>query len=232
MKILISLHCWNKKEEKYLDIIFKNYQKQFNEHQLTYLLTVRNEPNIELPPNTILQYSNKNSLEFLWNNEEYINEHYTEYDYIIHTDSDILITIDNFNHFLQQETILPPDYICGYLVYENVDNKDYLINMPFIISTISKKHIINDKIYITPFNLHSCCYIINTKKYIKSDKCFRWQGYNHNDMAMTRFYKEYTKVVSLDDVFNKKALVLHLSNKYYNNPNIKVPTKEYLQKFY
>lgn len=233
MNILISIVSWRAKEEIYLQQVLNEYSESFSDCNPHYVIALNYTSSLSFPANTtFITESNLNCAKFCWACHPYINDNFRNYDYIINSDSDIIITRDNFNYYISQSIQLNKSYIPGFLSIETPDSgSPYLLTMSPLFPRIRKYLEINEKKYIVPISCHSACSIIDRERYqysfdhsLAKSPC-SGNGYNHNDLARSDIYTngDFTKVISYEGIKNGKALVKHLPNRYWNKPHWRNP---------
>ncbi len=156
---------------------------------------------------------------YTWNNRATLLGCYLDYDYVIDSDDDLELPRRAFDYYVANEG-LPADYIAGFLTSEaDRQGKRRLITMgnhspKLVAETIT----IGDNQYITPNNLHSCCFIADKARFGLavsrglSSVPIKKHFYTNAEYARTEIYDKLTKVVSVDGIRTGDALVNHLPN--------------------
>ncbi len=228
-KILISITSYDKSHSKYLKQIIENYQTEFSNYDLYFVLSL-NYPYSNPPTNSTQLPKLYNNWNFTWNAKKYLKDNYDKYSYIIESDDDILVTKENFQYFLDTELKHNKDnLLTGFLVYEqSPDGKKHLITMPSSLPRKKEMLSVNNNIYIVPFNQHSACFICDAKKYktaLKNNMPVSPPTtivpYTSAEFSRTELYFQFKKVIPVEAIVNEKALVKHLSAKYWNIPTMR-----------
>jgi len=151
-------------------------------------------------------------------------------DYILYVEDDILIPeIAILTAIDYTENVFGKNQICGFLRYEEKDNKKYLIELNKSFPTINK---IKDD-YFTIHNIHQGCWLLSLKNVKKSIEFFNKNFYiykNHPrygclEQGATGLFCENNEGVKLfEKIYPKKdldnLLIHHLSNKYINKGGV------------
>ena len=234
MKVLVSITSWSPDKKKYLDMIIEAYSKWTK-----YIPTIVLAVNYPYETNVIVIPSIRGGWDHCWNNKEYLQQNYQDYDLIIEQDDDIMITETNLDYYVTNQYTLPDykdkmypnridangspkKYMPGFLVAEG----DYLISLkqphfPFI----DEKFTIGSGYWIVPHIGHSACFIVDKDRYsifLKNtdNQPKRIKGHSIGATARTEIYNIFNKMVLVDGIKDKSALVQHLPIKYVNGtPN-------------
>lgn len=219
MKLLVAITSFNQREEKYLARVLSNYSSSFSDCDVNYVITTHYSPTIEFPNNTTHFITSSCDKPYMhcWANQSYINSNFKEYDYIINTDSDIMVSRSNLDYYISESKIMGEKYIPGFLTAEMPDSgSPYLISMnqPCWVNVTYKTGS-----YIVPMNKHSAGMICDTVRYEYSyshsfaKSPVSHSLYNYNDVARTDIYinGDFTKLVNVSG----SCLFQHLPNKYY-----------------
>lgn len=239
MKFLISITSYFDNKTVYINQILEQYdaiQSRLNV-QIDVVLSCNYEfvhskrRNINVILNNDAQHVGE---VHAWSNFDYIVANHKNYDYIIESDDDILITEDNIQQYIKLQNICD-DYIPGFIVYEmDQDQVVYPQSMhlkypPFVEQQLT----FADQQYFVPKNVHSACYMIDQKRLsvlIDQNKFskdrYTLGVYDVQCTARSLVYiNGYTKVVSVNDI--KKHLVHHLPNRYLSLNNDWFPRSGY-----
>jgi len=223
MKLLISITSYNERERPFLEKVLANYQSEFADAKLQFVLSV-NYP-FDIPPNAMVLPKQYDGWRYTWNNKEYVAKHYHSFDFIIDSDADCHISRINFDHYVTEASKLSLDYVPGFMSYEeDKQGGKHLITLQNWETRVSEKWKLNGKHYITPYNLHTPAVIVDKHRYHLAIKDglkmtpYRWHFYTEAEMSRTALYYHFKKVVAVDGIQSGNALVWHTPNKYHNNP--------------
>jgi len=156
-----------------------------------------------------------------WSNYSYVKTKHPYYDYIIESDDDILITAENIRQYIKWESV-SDDLLPGFLVYEK-DEADTIYIQSVLLGQqfIEKKAIFDQMPYFVPLNVHSACYMIDSRRL---ERCklpiepYSTERYDVQCTARSFLYiSNYTKFIPINDVDNH--LVHHLPNRYLSLNN-------------
>ena len=237
MKLLVSICSYSDHETGYLNKVIEEY----------YNITIA-DPSIEIDIalctnynyREYLKYTDKiefhiirpkyTELAFIYSTNQFILDNVDKYDLFIHTDSDVLVTYQNINYYLQLNDFLkeklPSSYLSfipGFLVYElDKTNSKRIISMntdylPLIDECLE----IAGKKFIVPHNLHSNMNMIDSERLRKA---IHIGGFNSDPSVYKGMYyiREYCMSNVYFDCGMKKIvaplhpgyLVHHTPNKY------------------
>lgn len=149
-----------------------------------------------------------------------------EYDLFIYSENDILMTEANLVAFCEESTSLSPNYVIGFLRFEQIHANDsklesYLPDAHPTQPVLERKIILNGRRYFQPANRHQGCFILTReqlKKAIQTGRFARFiPGFELNlEAAASNVYFSMglTKVIPYDRMDD--LLLHHLSDKYVN----------------
>ena len=168
MKILVSIISYKEDKKNYLIDILKKYEDISNilNCQIDIILSTNYKYIFNYNGNiihNITDYKDDIFWEYTWQNKSTIFSRYYDYDYIIESDDDVLITEKNILQYIKLENI-NINYIPGFLITEFDSNNIQYIQSILYGSQIGEVNIINNISFFTPKNIHSACYIIDNKR--------------------------------------------------------------------
>jgi hypothetical protein len=225
MKILVSITSYHKDKEKYLSKILRSYEdiSVTLECKIDIILSTNYEFKFDYSGNIMhitTNYVYDSFWEYTWQNKKMIFSIYSDYDYIIESDDDILISEKNIVQYIKLKNI-DENYIPGFLVTERgSDNIEYIQSILYG-NTVGQLNTINNKLFFIPRNLHSACYMIDKQRMsdflLSNENSTIPRSLNSYDCACTsvcEVYFYYKKVIEIDEINNHT--VNHLPNKYIN----------------
>ncbi len=225
MKILVSITSYHKDKEKYLSQILRSYEdiSVTLDCKIDIVLSTNYELKFDYSGNIthiITNYVYNSFWEYTWQNKNMIFSMYSDYDYIIESDDDILISEKNIVQYIKLKNI-DKNYIPGFLVTERgTDNIEYIQSILYG-DTVGQLNTINNKLFFTPKNLHSACYMIDKQRMSdffllnkNSTVPKSLNPYNGACTSVCEVYFYYKKIMDTDEINNHT--VNHLPNKYIN----------------
>ncbi len=225
MKILVSIISYKEDKKNYLIDILKKYEDISNilNCQIDIILSTNYKYIFNYNGNiihNITDYKDDIFWEYTWQNKSTIFSRYYDYDYIIESDDDVLITEKNILQYIKLENI-NINYIPGFLITEFDSNNIQYIQSILYGSQIGEVNIINNISFFTPKNIHSACYIIDNKRmknFLLNNKDAKFpksiDSYDCACISVSEVYFYYKKVIEIDEINNHT--VNHLPNKYIN----------------
>jgi len=220
MKIIISITSYGAEHKKFLTRILEHYAAFFSDCDLFYALCV-NYPFAApaqipsacvefIPPDPALVRR-----DFTWNNKPFLQKHFSEYDFIIETDDDILVPRAAVDYYATASVAMPPAMIPGWLCAEtDPKGNDHLISMNRFEIDLQTSSVAG----ITPHNLHSAAFIADTSRYsVVADQItpVTTRGYCKAQASRTLIFATLQKVIPAANIRDKSALIYHLPRKYY-----------------
>ena len=232
--ILVTITSVHPLKKKYIDIIIDTYSKFTNYTCKIYV----SSPYGYINPLSTNIINAKVGPRHAWTLHDTINSNYQDYDYVINSDDDILITEANIDYYTKQS--LAMNYIAGFLVYEEAKGFKQILSMPKLGQPpASKRLLIGENTYIIPTRKHSACFIVDKNRY----KLYLDNGrgvepsveviYGTQIGARTDIYDSgiFDKVIPITAIKNGSALVKHLAKHFTNELEfepIKYWTPEFL----
>lgn len=218
-KVLLTITSWIPSEKRYLDTIIDAYGK-FRDYKCDIFLSV-NYP-YETKEEVVIVPTTFKGVVHTWACHQVMADNYQYYDLIVSVDADILLTEENLDFYVRNQS-LSMDYIPGYLVYEELNNVRAIVSMRMCGEPPVEDYlIIGGERWIVPSKKHSACFVADKERYgiylgtghgIKpeADKTLNMQA-----MARTGIYLcgKFKKVVSINGVRDGSTLVRHLPSKY------------------
>jgi hypothetical protein len=226
MNILVSITSYHKDKEKYVYQILRSYEYIAVQLgcKIDIIISSYYEHSYVTTNNLILNKSDYVGEFHCWSNTKYIMENFKNYDYIIESDDDILISLNNIKQYMKCES-MDLCYIPGFIVTEdhNVNKKTYIHSMLFNKPPhITDKVVLNDQIWFIPHTKHAACYMIDRVRletYLdKNQMAVIPKGIDVLDIqctARSEIYYYFKKMINLNELDNH--LVKHLPNKYLHS---------------
>jgi hypothetical protein len=222
MKILVSITSYNVDKQKYLSQILKCYENISCELNCTIdiVLSIKYDHEYITTNKLILNKSEYTGESHCWSNRKYIYENYSNYDYVIESDDDVLISKENILQYIKYQHV-DINHIPGFIVTEEDCEKNiYIHSMLFNEPVhILRKFLLENKTWFVPRNIHSACFMVDK---IRLEKLFNTSTdalsiksvgvYDTQCTARSEIYTFYIKIINLDEI--QHHLVKHLPNKY------------------
>ncbi len=152
MKILVSITSYHKDKEKYLSKILRSYEdiSVTLKCKIDIILSTNYEFKFDYSGNIMhitTNYVYDSFWEYTWQNKNMIFSMYSDYDYIIESDDDILISEKNIVQYIKLKNI-DKNYIPGFLVTERgSDNIEYIQSILYG-DTVGQLNTINNKLFL------------------------------------------------------------------------------------
>lgn len=225
MKILVSITSYKKEKEEYLLKILSEYE--FISKKLScsidILLTTNYTCKIIYKGNlhhVVTNFQELERWEYCWENKIRLIEMYHDYDYLIESDDDILISEKNITNYIKLKDF-NQNYIPGFIITEfDQKNVQYIQSMLFG-SSIGKTFIEQKKKIFVPENIHSACSMVDRNRMYKLLSINKnltipkfSDPYDMGCMSVSEIYFYYKKIIDTNN-FNDH-LVNHLTSKYIN----------------
>jgi len=237
MKILVSITTYYPDKQKYVQRLLNEYNQIADdmEIQIDVLLAQHYDEKFDFGrlarvPKLSLQYTGTN---FCWENRKDILEKFKNYDYIIESDDDILVTQETIEYFLEYDRLLPPTHLIGFMIMEKDENETpYIQNIHAKYSPYTKGRFLwNGHSFLLPTNMHSACFMIDQKRLGQlvadqqlSTRPISLNGYDLSCTARCDVYFHFIKVVEFND---DRCLIHHLPNRYLSLDNETFPRSGY-----
>lgn len=143
----------------------------------------------------------------------------SNYDYILYTENDILITEQNIDEFIRCNEILQAhNACCGFIRYELKDNEKYILD--FINPITDSKVIDGIEYIITTQNVHSGCWLLAYDQLMSIANNFIYIGSSLEDRASNVYYSPRWpgSLWGIEKLIPKASfknlLVHHMTDKY------------------
>lgn len=228
LKILVSITSFYEDKIQYLNKVIESYTDLSTQHNIKFsiLLTTNYDYKFNSPiliKHIITQNieSHDHSSNHCWSNKSVLYNIYKDYDYIIESDDDILITYENLQYYFTLEKNIPFNYIPGFLVTESNTLKEQIPITLLDGDNIGDIIEINNLKWFFPYNVHSACFIADKKRFDyfiqiiqKRTTPTYFNQYGYPESSRSEIYFYFNKVISID--YLKNTLVQHLPNKYVN----------------
>lgn len=114
-KLLVSIANYGTEQLNYLKQMIQTFQS-FKNYQVT--LFVHSNVPLSFEKVTVIQHSLQDGRDLPWLARQTIYKHYQNYDLLLYSENDHLITEEHLNNFLAVTAILPEKYLAGFLRYE------------------------------------------------------------------------------------------------------------------
>lgn len=250
MKVLVIISNYSLDNVIYLYRVLNEYDKMNYDIDVLIHTTDRIENTSTFKNIRVFQklYHKDIKAKLTFTNREDFIRYKRDYDLFIYSENDMLITQKNLETFLKYESLLPSNYITGFLRYEvGLDGSFYLTELhPYSPLIYEKELIINEHRYFTIHNVHQGCFVLTR------EKLERISDYPEFKMLYTSLITKngitygilergasevflscgLKKVYPIDEIDN--LLIHHLPNKYYSkwyiDTNINLLTLDELKK--
>lgn len=231
MKILVSITTYHKDKEEYVSQLIKEYEKICDEINCTIDIVIckNYDANFIYKNKIVINLSEYKGENHCWANKEFIYKNYENYDYIIESDDDVLISKQNILQYVKYES-LSLDLIPGFIITEeDKENRVYIHSMLFNSPPVfSENFRLNNNNWFVPENIHAACFMIDKKRmnlFLKNTdgKIKNMYSYDVQCTARSEIYNFFKKIINLDEM--DSHIVKHLTNKYLYTSI--VPISEY-----
>lgn len=165
-RLLISIANYGDVQLKYLQKIVENFETYNYETSIVIDTTV-DLSHIVAGKKCITQRIFVNSVgqSLPFKHREYFAKNIAHHDLFLYTENDILIPQHAINFIVNESGNLEDDEIIGFMRHE-IHKGVFYLNDQDISTPISKFHAwgINERIFFTPFILHSGCYLVSQEQ--------------------------------------------------------------------
>ena len=164
-----------------------------------------------------------------WSNYSYVKTKHPYYDYIIESDDDILITAENIRQYIKWESV-SDDLLPGFLVYEKDETATIHIQSVLLGEQfVERKATIGQTQYFSPTNVHSACYMIDSRRFERCKLPSIPGNHQRYDVQCTArsfvYIDNYTKFIPISEI--DSHLVHHLTNRYLSIDDEAFPRSRY-----
>lgn len=225
MKILVSITSFKEEKISYLTTVLNQYDhiSRILQCDIDIILSTNYSSKFRLQNNlehAITDYKDSVRWEYSWENKNKIFTRYINYDYVIESDDDVLISEKNVLQYIQLERI-EDDCIPGFLITEYGKDKNRYIQSMIEGKPIGEIFVKNQTSFFVPENIHSAFYMID------KIRMSRFLSINPNAMTPKTIRNYDVACISVSEIyfFFKKIIDLnnwdlhmidHLPNKYIN----------------
>lgn len=166
MKFLLYISNYGLNNLKYLYKILDEYQSM--NHDFDIIIDSTHEIK-KIKDIQIFVYPEAKQ-DLTWKHRNHIKQLKTtnllDYDYIMYSENDILITQENLDTFIKLEKEVPFNSSIGFMRYEEKNGNKYLIDIEPKEIQIMEIWQRKNRPYFTPLNLHQGCWLLSIEKFI------------------------------------------------------------------